>query len=306
MASYYNNTLLPDLPSDVSLTEYPYIWIRKNESTGYYDLACGTQKYYYSSSKIYIDSGAQKWYRIPIDTVVDDSTEWVFYKTFSAPDYWGISDTQILCWSLFDIPSGSETSTTIYYTGSQPVKKYYAKYLVRSEGVIYTISNNELVQLAETQVTSALFQEKGSDNIPTWDIVKNLVSPSILSWQNSTESVPSLTANITAIPYPQVITSHKIDLMDASIKGIEYVTVDCKGEPIFAVSFDKKATWIMHNGTEWVAVSDEVTGMTKTEFEAITTEQWQPQYETASDMYIRCTLIDETQSITTVNVDFVN
>ena len=32
----------------------------------------------------------------------------------------------------------------------------------------------------------------------------------------------------------------------------------------------------------------------------------QAQYETASDMYIRCTLLDETQSVTTVNVDFVN
>ena len=32
----------------------------------------------------------------------------------------------------------------------------------------------------------------------------------------------------------------------------------------------------------------------------------QAQYETASDMYIRCTLIDEMQSVTTVSVGFVN
>ena len=62
----------------------------------------------------------------------------------------------------------------------------------------------------------------------------------------------------------------------------------------------------MHNGTEWVAVSDKLAGMTKTEFEAITTDQWQPKYEASSDMYIRCTILDETQSITTLNIDFIN
>jgi hypothetical protein len=305
MASYYNNILLPDIPADVSLTDYPYIWIRKNETTGYYDLACGTQKYYYSSSRIYIDDGTQKWYRIPIDTVIDNSTEWEFYETISGSDFWGIDDARIVCWSLFDIPSDTATSTTIYYAGNQPIK-YYVKYLIMAEDIIYTISNDELVQLTETQVTSALFREKGSDNIPTWDIVENLVSPSILSWHNSSESVLSLTANITAIPFPQVIASHKIDLMHSSIKGIDGVSVDCKGNVLFTASFDNKATWMQHNGTDWVNVADELTGMTKLEFEAITAEQWQTKYELSSDMYIRCTLTDATQTVTSVNISFIN
>lgn len=305
MASYYNNILLPDLPSDISLTQYPYIWIRKNEVDGYYDLTCGTHKNYYSSSKIYIDSGTQVWYRLPIDTVVDNSTEWVFFAPVSSPDYWNITDMSKICWSSFDIPSGSATSTTIYYAGSQPIK-YYVKYLIMAEGIIYTISNDELVQLAETQITSTLFQEEGSDNIPTWDIVENLVSPRILSWHNSSESVLSLTANITATPPYQIIMSRAIDLMHSSIKGIDSITVDCKGDVLFAVSFDNKATWIKHNGTDWVAVSDELTGMTKLELEAITAEQWQAKYELSSDMYIRCTLTDATQSVTSVNISFIN
>ena len=94
--------------------------------------------------------------------------------------------------------------------------------------------------------------------------------------------------------------------MHSSIKGINGVTVDCKGDVLFAVSFDKKATWMMHNGTNWVDVADELSGMTKTEFEAITTDQWQPKYEASSEMYIRCILLDETQSITTLNIDFIN
>ena len=100
--------------------------------------------------------------------------------------------------------------------------------------------------------------------------------------------------------------SKEIDLMDGSIKGINGVTVDCKGDVLFAVSFDKKATWIMHNGTDWVNVADELTGMTKADFEAITTEQWQIKYEASSNMYIRCTLLDETQSLTSITLNFIN
>jgi hypothetical protein len=60
------------------------------------------------------------------------------------------------------------------------------------------------------------------------------------------------------------------------------------------------------DGTDWVTVADELTGMTNTELEAITTEQWQAKYELSSDMYIRCTLTDTTQSVTSVNISFIN
>ena len=132
-----------------------------------------------------------------------------------------------------------------------------------------------------------------------------LNAPEVLCWTDA-ETLPTLTATVKGIPEPQTVMSKEIDLMHSSIKGINGVTVDCKGDVLFAVSFDKKATWMMHNGTEFVEVSDKLAGMTKTEFEAITAEQWQPKYEASSDMYIRCILFDETQSITTVNVDFIN
>ena len=34
---YYNGILLPDIPTE-HLATNPYIWIRKNQSSGYYDL----------------------------------------------------------------------------------------------------------------------------------------------------------------------------------------------------------------------------------------------------------------------------
>lgn len=435
---YYNGVLLPDIPTEISTDEYPYIWIRKNQSSGYYDLACATNIYYYTSSnsRINISSGTQRWYRIPIDTVVDDTTEWVFYTTISGSDYWGISTTQSILWSGFNIPNGSATSTDVYFSGSSailenarlisvekieaetgtltgsavvtdrtdlsgnivvdgigsnatgtltlnftvPKSDYYVirmyfthngtrdfkyvlngktylqsvvgtsyylietidfqmylnegansvlfkggtttyapmfdsfkilkistntiKYLVRNNDTIYTVADGSLVEVSG-ELNSNLFINNGVDNIPDGALLMTLSNPEVLCWTDS-ETLPTLTATVKGIPQPQVIVSEEINLMDGSIKGIESVAIDCKGEPVFAVSFDKKATWIMHNGTEWVAVSDKLAGMTKTEFEAITTEQWQAQYEVSSDMYIRCTLLYETQSITTVSIGFVN
>ena len=178
------------------------------------------------------------------------------------------------------------------------------KYLVRNNDTIYTVIDGSLVE-ASGEINSNLFIDKGVDAIPDGTLLMTLSNPEVLCWTDA-ETLPTLTATVKGIPQPQVIVSEEINLMDGSIKGIESVTIDCKGEPIFAVSFDKKATWIMHNGTEWVAVSDELTGMTKAVFEAITTEQWQIKYEASSNMYIRCTLLDETQSLTSITLNFIN
>ena len=178
------------------------------------------------------------------------------------------------------------------------------KYLVRNNDTIYTVIDGSLVE-ASGEINSNLFIDKGVDAIPDGTLLMTLSNPEVLCWTD-VETLPTLTATVKGIPQPQVIVSEEINLMDGSIKGIEGVTIDCKGEPIFAVSFNQKATWIMHNGTDWVDVADELTGMTKTEFEAITTEQWQIKYEASSNMYIRCTLLDETQSLTSITLNFIN
>ena len=178
------------------------------------------------------------------------------------------------------------------------------RYLVRDGSAIYTVTDNALVELTG-ELNSELFISSGVDTIPDGALLLPLNAPEVLCWTDA-ETLPTLTATVKGIPEPQTILSKEIDLMHSSIKGINGVTVDCKGDVLFAVSFDKKATWMMHNGTEWVAVSDELSGLTKAVCEAITTEQWQPKYEASSDIYIRCILFDETQSITTVNIDFIN
>ena len=189
------------------------------------------------------------------------------------------TEERLACW--FDNGSGvvSHTFKTAVKTGT----KYIAivecvqlipkkpKYLIRNNDTIYTVSDGALTEVIGT-LNAQLFQTYGVEEIPSGTLLMTLSNPEVLAW-NDSDTVPTLTATVKGIPQPQVIISEEINLMDGSIKGINGVTIECKGEPIFAVSFDNKATWIIHNGTEWVSVTDELTGMTKEEFEAITMNQ---------------------------------
>ena len=301
----YNGVELPDLPQGV-LKDYPYAFIRKTNTNKCYDLSLSNGILYYSSSqnRLIFPSGTAKWFQIPFSATIDENTEWVFNSTYYGENYWVLNSDCTVMWSMFDIPYDSVTSTTIYFAGSPIEYPAIKKYLVRDNDTIYTVIDGSLVE-ARGEINSNLFIDKGVGAIPDGTLLMTLSDPEVLCWTDA-ETLPTLTATVKGIPQPQVIVSEEINLMDGSIKGIESVTIDCKGEPVFAVSFDKKATWIMHNGTDGVNVADELTGMTKAVFEAITTEQWQIKYEASSNMYIRCTLLDETQSLTSITLNFIN
>ena len=300
----FNDIKLPMLPTE-HLSSNPYVFIRKNNTSGFYDLVLGASAWYYDSSNIRVSpSGTDLcyWYRIPI---VDNESyiEWEYYQ--STTGSFGLDSERTLFWSLQDIPNG-KNSSTIYFVATYPTPTITntTKYLVGDSGKIYTVVDGALSEITGT-LNADLFINSGADAIPDGTLLMTLSNPEVLCWTDA-ETLPTLTATVKGIPEPQVVVTKEIDLMHGSIKGINGVTVDCKGDVLFAVSFDKKATWMMHNGTEFVEVSDKLAGMTKTEFEAITAEQWQPKYEASSEMYIRCAILDETQSITTLNVDFIN
>lgn len=298
----YNGVMLPPMPTEHFAT-HPFVWIRKNLSSGYYDLCMDTAQWYFNNNNG-IDptaSTTQYWYRIPIATA-GSCMEWEFYEETTGG--YAIDESRVVLWSLQDISNG-KNSTTVYFNGTSPVVDLsITKYLVRNNDTIYTVTDGALVEVSGT-LNADLFINSGVDAIPDGTLLMTLSNPEVLCWTD-VGTLPTLTATVKGIPQPQVIVSEEINLMDGSIKGIESVTIDCKGEPVFAVSFDKKATWIMHNGTDWVNVADELTGMTKADFEAITTEQWQIKYEASSNMYIRCTLLDETQSLTSITLNFIN
>lgn len=294
---YYSGVLLPEIPV---IEGYPNVWIRKNVSTGYYDAVyTASDILWYYSNGMYPtnESVTIKWYRLAIS----DGTEWVYNKDTTG--YFSIDTSKTVFWSCIDIPNGSIGATDIYFYASEP---YRVLYLVKADGKLYTVVDGALSELTTTDIVAQTFLDYGIYEIPSGELLTGLSNPEVLCWQDKEDDFPTLTAIVTATPPYQIIMSQAIDLMHSSIKGINSITVNCKGDVLFAVSFDNKATWMQHNGTDWVAVSDELTGMSKTELEAVTTEQWQAKYELSSDMYIRCTLTDATQFVTSVNISFIN
>lgn len=124
---FYNGVLLPEIPADV-LASYPHAWIRKNQDTGYYDLALTKIKGYYG-----MPSGANNGgivygdnmgttdvtvYRVSIANA-NTAFAWEHYQTTNT--WMGLDRNRVLLWSNHDIPNGSATATEIYFKGSEPL-----------------------------------------------------------------------------------------------------------------------------------------------------------------------------------------
>lgn len=118
---YYNGVLLPGIPSEM-LARYPYAWIRKNTTSGYFDLLLSDAPFYYEDTpRITEGNGVvgKPWYRVEIATA-ETATAW---KNEPNVNYygWGLDSERTILWSNHDIPNGSATATEIYFEGSEPV-----------------------------------------------------------------------------------------------------------------------------------------------------------------------------------------
>ena len=273
-------------------TDWHVIAIRSRKVDGYTDIWC-------DGVLVGTASKCAGW---AVDTYLSRGSNWSYADNNTAYRAIIVSDENQ---TDDDIVENSMWLKSHYIDNFKPYL-YSLKFLVVDASKLYTIENGVLVELATTDVTADIFNTYGFYGVPDSALLVGLDNPEVLYWQDSEDDLPILTATVTATPHHQMVVSQAIDLMHSSIKGISGMAVDCKGDVLFAVSFDNKATWMQHNGTDWVNVADELTGMTKTELETITTEQWQVKYELSSDMYIRCTLTDATQSITSVNISFIN
>jgi len=181
-------------------------------------------------------------------------------------------------------------------------------YLIKSGNMFYNVVDGNLNQLeGVTELTAAIFETYGNAELPSGSLLAMLESPTLYNWQSDEEAkMPIITANVTATPQPQTVISNAIDLTHESITGIENMVATCEGELIIAVSFDNKNTWQAWNGSEWSVLSEEFTGMNKETLEAITFEQWNLLFQGADSFYIRIALLDNTQAVTEIYVDFAN
>ena len=291
----FNDIILPPIPLEI-FKNNPYCWMLFSNTSKRYYLFLSSARWCLNGNIVNTVTDVKKHvYR----TDINDT--WQSYGTTNGVE---LNDTKIGIWSLQDIENTATKEIFLSATDAIEIP-FMTKYLVRDNETIYTIADNTLVEIVG-ELNADLFINSGIDTIPNGDLIKNLTRPEVLCWSNKTE-VQTLKATVKGVPkLPQSIISEKIDLMGSGIKGINSVIVDCKGDVVFTISFDNKATWKFFDGTAWQVAETEINGMNKEQFEAITESQYQTEYEQASSLYIRAVLQNEAQSLTSVKIDFIN
>ena len=214
--------------------------------------------------------------------------------------------------SSLDVTFYSQDSGNTVYTATNTLislePPYNKRYLLRENGVLYTVSNDELVEVQVSTLTAQVFMDYGVTNVPSNELILTLTDPELLCWIDDTQfENPLHGVTVTALPFPQTIYSSEIDLTSPDITGIESITATYEGSPVFAVSVDN-TTWKIWDETneQWVTLSDTTTGMTHTVMANIATSDWSTLIVGASEIYIRWTLSAETDTVTQVLVDYTN
>lgn len=203
---------------------------------------------------------------------------------------------------LFEYNQETNSYTVKYEIPSIILKKF----LFRVGSEIFTRVGETIQSLGEIELTADIFNSQGADTLFTSDELVTFNFPEVLLWTEDDIGL-SLKSTVKAKPIEnQQIITDAIELTNETIKGIETVTVDCTGDLLIAVSFDNKETWKAWNGTSWMNLDAQFSGMSKSTLEAIPIEGWSQLYEGATEMFIRISMFEVDQSLKQIYVDFLN
>lgn len=183
---------------------------------------------------------------------------------------------------------------------------YDTKYLIRSNSTLYTVADGALSALTETDVTAILFQTYGVNDVPDGSLLATLTDPEVLYWQESTDDLPTLSLTVKGTPpVPQVVVTDAQDMSDGTILGIESVSIEASADVLWALSFDDGASWKAYDGTQWVTLEQENSGMTAETFQNIPLEAW-AEIVTSDAYRVRFVLMDTTSYVTSLVIHYLN
>ncbi len=198
------------------------------------------------------------------------------------------------------------------------------RYLFKDDNGLYSVSedNSSLVKLEETELSSLLFLEKGIEDIPNGNLMKELANPKILEWHSMDRLNFNLSANVKALPNIQtILQNYDSFYSDESIKGIQNIEVigniNEYANVRFAITFDNITYYSFSNGV-WnvIDINDQNTflnnGMTKEVLESLTQEQIESIFMLQEEFKFRIAIIIDYININAicyieqVKVNFIN
>ncbi len=137
----------------------------------------------------------------------------------------------------------------IVYAMYESTGVYSFSYLLQQNGTFYTVSENELQEVAIDTLTAAMFLKYGCEEIPAPKLLTPLSNPHLFLWKAGGEET-LLKAKIKAYPYPSIITS-VVDMSHISILGIKLMTAQFSGDVGLCQSLDNGETF-----SEEIALSE--------------------------------------------------
>lgn len=179
-------------------------------------------------------------------------------------------------------------------------------YLVKANNTLYTIVDNALKALTETQISSALFEEQGSAVIPTSEMLVPLTDPEVFCWWDNDVPPIKLKAIVTGTsPVPQTMTTQPYEIPTT---GIESISIVSSEDILFSISFDGGQSWLWYepHGKDWFSTDNTTLGMTKDIVMNIPTDEWYNVSGTATQYQIKFILPAIDSYVTSIVVDYIN
>ena len=129
----------------------------------------------------------------------------------------------------------------VKYADYETAASFTPLYLTKKGDTIYTVVDNALVAIPETELTAAVFVEYGTTAPPASDLLLALGDHSVYSW-TSDDTGKKLQADLVAYPRPSAIEA-VADMSHPSILGMSLMTAEFSGNVTVSISLDDRASW---------------------------------------------------------------
>lgn len=201
-------------------------------------------------------------------------------------------------------PIDEDGNEFIAYAGMIPVQlPFDTRYLIRSCGKLYTVASGALKEVDATELNADTFLDNGIEMPPDSNIMKQLVNPELLFWQDS--DIPcEIEIKVTGVPQiPQYIYSSVDTLLQENVIGIEKATAEASEDVMFAITFDGGVTYHALSEDGWVETSEQFLGVTTKTLNEITPEQW-AEIVQLGEYYFRVALPSQTSHLNSLVVTY--
>jgi hypothetical protein len=165
---------------------------------------------------------------------------------------------------------------------------YDIRYLIRSESTYYTVVDDVLTEIEVSELTSELFLNSGTENIPSLSLLTGLTNPEILYWRDYDKDLESGLVVEGTPTLPQLAYYNSQSMSGySSIKKMEVFASD---DVLFSISFDDGQTWKYFENEAWVTAASDSIGMTATTLTGIPESKW-AEITNFTSYIIKCTLL---------------